>query len=566
MGLKNQTKRKIIVVGLDGATFDLIIPWIKENKLPYFKQLLDEGSFSDLTSIIPPISPAAWTSFMTGKNPGKHGIYDFIQLKPKSYQMEILNSSHIQSQTIWSILTNGGKAVGAINIPMTYPPEEVNGFIISGLGAPLGRIKKDFTFPKELEKEITDNFKDYIITCQGKNLDDYSKSILDMLDIRIKVFRYLKKVKQWDLLMIVFSATDVAQHFFWQFMGPPDDITAGEQNSQYREMILKVYQRIDGILEEIIQEMDDETLLIIMSDHGFGPAKKTFFLNTYFKQKNLLATIDNPFRRLSNQIKKKVISRTFLLLRNYAPVALRTWLIKHFKDLRDSFESYLNTGDINWKKTRAFTIGHMGNTYINLKGKFPGGIVNSGQEHEELCDKIIHDLINLKDPDTGSKIISKVHRKDKLHWGSELDKAPDLMIEWKNYEYICRVKFGISSKSVFVDGANFVLADDVPVSGQHRLNGVFIGYGSKVKKNSQINNAHITDLAPTILYYLGLAIPEDMDGRVITDIFSAEFIENNPIHHCPSQYYKGKKGELKPYDKDEEEEIKKRLESLGYLG
>ncbi|MDQ1335907.1 MAG: hypothetical protein QG552_2857, partial [Thermodesulfobacteriota bacterium] len=246
---------KVLIIGIDGATLDLIEPWAKEGKLPTFKRLLEEGAHGDLKSTFPPLTAAAWTSFMSGKNPGKHGLYDFIEPQPGSYEVRYTNARSRLTKTIWQILSDAGMKVGIINVPMTYPPEAVNGYMISGLDAP--ENSRSITFPPALYQELEETFGKVSQTVRylgylknDERRERVLKSLAEMDEHYLRLTRYLMRKHPVDVMMLVLTSTDSVQHFFWHYMDAnhphhdPADATFGSA-------ILRVYQRIDGIIEEL---------------------------------------------------------------------------------------------------------------------------------------------------------------------------------------------------------------------------------------------------------------------------------------------------------------------------
>ena len=200
---------KVLIIGLDGGTFDLIKPWVNEGKLPNITRLMHSGAHSNLQSTIPPMTFPAWNAFMTGKNPGKHGVFDFMERKNGTYELEIKNALHRKSETIWKIASNYGKRCAVIGIPVTYPPEEINGIMISGFDAPV--LDARIMYPKELFNELKEKVGEYIVSpnfsqdLREGNIDKALKALIHSIDRKADTAKYILKREIWDLFMIAFG-------------------------------------------------------------------------------------------------------------------------------------------------------------------------------------------------------------------------------------------------------------------------------------------------------------------------------------------------------------------------
>lgn len=551
------SKNRVFVIGLDGATFDLINPLVEEGSLPNIGSLLKRGCHGDLNSTIHPLTAAAWTSFMTGKNPGKHGVYDFITRVPNSYDVNLVNSHTRDRQTLWKILGNHGKKVGVINLPLNYPPEPVNGFLVSWMDAP--GTNSRYTYPQELAQELKDELGEYKITVNfNTSLDNYVKELFSLVENRAKAIDHLMTTKDWDLFCALFSATDFAQHAFWKYMDknhPQYDSVLGEK---YGSVIPDIYKRIDEKLGKILSQLTPDDTVIIMSDHGFGPLKGVVNLNNWLKTNDFLTFKDGSTAATSKLI-HTVVKQTKRLL----PVGAKDFLKRLLPDVRDKVESKLFHSYLDWSQTKVFALGAYGNLWVNLKGREPMGIVEPGKEYDEVCQQVEDGLMQLRYK--GEQVVEKVHRKEDIYTGPFLDKAPDLIIQWQDYAYHSRQRFGETEDSLFQDQQTMPMSK-LEMNGFHRMNGVFIAQGKGIKEDAQITDASIMDLAPTILHILGLPIPEDMDGTILNQIFTDDSSHLSTSEKKSSESTAAAAGdEEEIYSEDEAELVKERLRSLGYL-
>src|SRR4030042_4703055 len=277
-------KSNVLVIGLDGADWKVIEPLIEEGRLPHIASLIAQVSSGILRSTILPHSPIAWTSFSTGKNPGKHGIFYFTAPVANSYATQFLNSTFIRTKTIWEILSDYGKRVGVIDVPITYPPREVNGYMVSGI--PIPSEESIFTFPAYLHTELIREFGDFpfedFITIPFYRGDMLSalKELYRFTDHRYKVAQYLMKKMDWDFFMVVFRGTDLLQHASWRYGMEEYSSTHPKESEKFSEIMFQFYEKIDDIIGEIVNAAGDAHIFV-MSDHGFGPLKKNFFVNRW---------------------------------------------------------------------------------------------------------------------------------------------------------------------------------------------------------------------------------------------------------------------------------------------
>jgi predicted AlkP superfamily phosphohydrolase/phosphomutase len=535
---------------------------MKERKLPTLREMMEEGAWGDLESTIHPLSPQAWASFMTGKNPGKHGIFEFVQHKPNSYDLHYVNGGFVQGRKLWEVLSHAGKRVCVVNVPLTYPPNAVNGCLVAGLDAPGPR--SDFCYPPELLDELTQKFGEYKLRRNPYKAkpETYLQEILEQFDYVLKVAKYLKAKESWDLFVVVFEATDLVQHFYWHYAFPEEFGIRPPGNEILQEAIVSVYERIDQGLGELLDLCSTDETVMVMSDHGFSPCRKIFFMDKWLHEQGYLT-----YGRTDG--KAYTLTRFLhLAFQKYFPNRFKDRIISRMPRLRDQMRSYLTTATIDWPRTKAFSLGiDSTNIFINLEGRFPDGIVPRGREYEELRQKIAEQLESLTDPSTEERIVQRVFKREELYHGDCLSKAPDLLVTWKDFAYNTRRGYGgggnglLGSSLEFSDVSGY---SSLQKSGTHHVDGIFIARGPMVRNRDAFNGARIIDLAPTILYLLGESIPGDMDGRIIEDIIQDTFLLNNPIQHGVDRD-SDRKTTSAYYNESEQEYIRDKLKGLGYI-
>ncbi|MFQ6055058.1 MAG: alkaline phosphatase family protein [Methanosarcinales archaeon] len=555
-------KNRVLVIGLDGATPELVFPWAKEGKLPNIAKLIDGGASGNLASTIPPVTAPAWVSFMTGKNPGKHGIVDFILRKQGTYDttdfdtshimegsgvdLSVVNAAIIDSKKIWNILSDHNKKVGLLHVPITYPPEEVNGFMVSGLGTP--GPKSNFTYPQSLRKKLLEDFgyKIHITELDVENNEDVAiKDLHETEQKRAEVAISLMNSFEWDFFMVVFEGTDFVQHFFWKHTDPSHPAHNPEKAKKYKDAILNCYQKLDNIIGEILKNVNENTTVIIMSDHGGGSLIKKFCINKWLMYTNLLKLKKESKIGLN---KEKIKSSLIKL-------GLKSILKKIPKNIRESIpDSNYTISDFDWTATKAYSCGGWSFIYINLEGREVNGIVKQGSEYEDLRNYIIKELYNLKDPITKKNIVEKVYKREEIYHGESLDKLPDLIVITDE---------SIDCEQSIPKNDSLFVPPPIGKSGNHRKNGIVIINGKNIQKGILLENAEIIDLAPTILYIMDVPLPHDMDGKILKDAFNPNYYNSKPVlFKDPSL---DKIHSDSEWTREDEEKVKERLRGLGYI-
>jgi len=550
---------QVIVVGLDGASFDVIGPWLKTGKLPNLQKLIAEGVSGKLRSTIHPLSGPAWASFMTGKNPGKHGIFDWTRHIDGNYEASLVNSTSLCGKTLWEIVNEAGFTTGVVNVPLTYPPYAVDGYLVSGLLTPSS--KSDFVFPPHMADELHRATDGYVIHGQEWYVEGKEETCIEdtltALEKRGRAVVHLLRTHPCDLNAFVFMETDSIQHRFWKYMDP-DFPGYKPEYARHADAVLRVFRKADTILGEILAHLPKDAAVIVMSDHGAGPLYKLVFINRWLMHLGLLRLKNSRVTRFKCWlVENKVLLRGYNILNK---IGLSNLYLRIPRSRRNQVvSSFLTTDDIDWSCTKAYATGDFGQIRINLHGREPEGIVSPGKEYEELVTFITRNLYDLKDPETGERVVDKVYRKDEIYSGECLELAPDLLFVAYEYAYISSKHFGFEESELIGRSA-------YANSGSHRLDGIFIAHGRGIKHGNIIQYARIIDIVPSVLYLMGIPISEDMDGRVLTEIFDETYLIDHPVQW--QRQSKVEEGRLlgDVYSDEEVDEVHRRLEELGYLG
>jgi predicted AlkP superfamily phosphohydrolase/phosphomutase len=514
---------KVLVIGLDAATFDFIIPWVKDGSLPCLSKIMNEGVHGPLVSTIPSVTPPAWTSMFTGTNPGKHGIFHFHDVYAMPERSIVINATYRQSPVIWEILTEVGKNSVLLNVPMTYPPEPINGVIISGFLTP--RAAEDFFYPPSLQSQIVE--MNYQI---GQIFGDEShlsyKQIEKNIRNRTDMAKWLMQNHQWDFFTVVYMASDGVVH---RYPHNPDAI-------KY------VYQRLDNAIAELIDTAPSNTIVMITSDHGIGLVPKQFMINNWLNSEGLL-----KFKRKKQSTSRSLTTDLLKSVGQFGP--LRRLLHQLPLGIRKRFLKTTVPQLASIDSTRSLAWGVAATRNYALVG------LNTKQNEKEAFETLCAHLYSIRDPKTNQQVVSKVHRSTDLLSGPALKSAPQVIVEThKDYQIKCGFTYDRTAIRNFPK----------PLAA-HERNGVFLATGSGIQSENPANfKPNIWDVMPTILHILNVPPPPGLDGQVLTQIFTSgsEYALRKQL--APTQYSIQKR-KKKTLTDQEQQEVVDRLRQLGYL-
>jgi predicted AlkP superfamily phosphohydrolase/phosphomutase len=543
---------KLVIVGLDGATFDLIIPWIEAGKLKTFERFVKGGAWGELKSTLPPLTCPAWPSFMTGKNPGKFGINDFV-IREKDGE-RVVNFSDILGEPFWDTAGREGRRSIIVNVPVTYPPQIINGILLSGMMTPPG---KPFWSRDEVIKDLRRSAGNYVVdldmlTVSSLNRERSLGKLYAMMENRFKLVAHLKDHYPFDLMAVVFRAPDIVCHRLWD----------------RKDVILRVYEMIDGYLGHLVNDTDH---FFLMSDHGFRAFSKGIRINQHLYELGVLVRRKIEFKdgsfRGSTRIEKekfgaranwvqgttgvpwkmflklgmtrssvaKVLERIGLYdgVRRYFPRVLRRVLpVSRFAVDRESSRAYLDS-----RRTRGIIINR--------------NLCDSGT-YLDFRNLIRQSLLDLKDPESGARVIRNVSLREEVYQGKYAERFPDLYVEPEE-DYLLRDDFGGKIVHRFL-----------APRPNHDSMGVFAAYGPDIFAGRHIEGLEIMDVAPTALHLLNAAVPEDMDGRVVKEIFKSdsEAFTREIRYSSPVQRSGAMEASL---SREDESAVRASLKALGYM-
>ncbi len=510
---------KVVVVGLDGATFDVMRPMMEQGRLKNFSALMRSGCSSFLQTVIPANSAVAWNSFATGVNPAKHGVFDFTKRVEGTYSYTPVSSNDRKSRTIWQMASEAGLRCCVVNVPMTYPPEPINGVLISGF--PFPESKRDFAFPAGILEEISEKtgVKGFLKPSPHFMNEGEQVGLLDeLMNVtrdQGKAVAYLMGKERWDLVVTVFDATDVAGHFFWKYIDKHNPAYNESMNAKYGDLLYWAYDAIDDAFGTIRAQAGPDDTILVVSDHGFGPGYYTVYVNNWLLRSGYLKTKRTAGSRTRRALFEMGFTTglVFNIAKKTGMVSPRTYgYSKKSARLGVARSLTLSSGDIDWGRTRAYARSTGGGIFVNLVGREPQGTVHPGEEYGELVAELKSRLRELSDERTGELMFDQVMSKDEFYNGPYFGEASDIYIQNSKSRYRPFALFDFGSRRLAVM--------EQRTSGSHRAQGVLIAGGKEIVSSDSVGNAQLLDMAPTILHLLGLTIPQDADGRVLTEILA----------------------------------------------
>lgn len=484
----------IWLIGLDGASFDILDPMITEGRLPVIANLLENGASGVLRSNIAPFTPQAWASVITGKNPGKHGVFGFVREMP-GCPPEFLSSRSINGDRLWTWFGRGGLSSLVMNVPLTYPPEPLTGKMITGMMTP--SLDSLFTYPAALKDRVLSDYPDYRLDVRGGIEHSRNAAILDEIDAavaeRTKLAADLITEDRPDFLFLVFVLPDRIQHTFCRHIHPGSAFYDSKTTAKLRARIYDSYEKLDQALGRLLALAPPEANILIASDHGFAIERGAFNANDFLSGMGALT-----LRAGATGIAARAVINKF----NVA--AIKKFVPGRFMKKTLNFTKEA----IDWSKTAAYASSlQQQGIFINLLGREPHGTVPA-EQYEHWRDRIIEALNELKHPRTGQPVISS-YRREQMFTGPFVDSLPDIILDF--------LEPGLEAKETVLGGPAMSWFED-GVRGVHHRDGIFIGYGPAINAG-RFEGLVLEDIAPNILAMAGIEQPSDLDGRLRNDIF-----------------------------------------------
>ncbi|MFX1260140.1 MAG: alkaline phosphatase family protein, partial [Promethearchaeota archaeon] len=420
--------------------------------------------YGKLRSSDPPITIPAWMVMATGKKPGTLGIYGFRHRKKYAYNdFWIATSNSVKEPTIWDIIGKIGLKSIILGVPPTYPVKPLNGNLIAGFIAP--DTESNYTYPPELKEEIKEKVGNYILDANFRVEDKTAllHEIHEMTEIQFKTIKYLMKNKEWDYFHFVIIGLDRFHHAFWKYFDKEHDKYV--PGNLFESEVRNYYKYLDKEVGEILDLQDENTTIVVASDHGAKAMKGLICINMAFEELGLL------------KFKSKPKPRT-----------------------------RLDDAGIDWSKTYAWGWGgYYARIFLNVEGREPQGIIKK-ENYETMRDEIAEKIKSIKD-DSGNAMDTKVYKPEDFYSTIRGD-PPDLMVYFDNLNWR-------SAGTVGYDSMYLKENDTGPDDAVHDYHGIYIIFDPKKSIGKDLGTRNILDIAPTCLNILGVDIPKDMEGKII---------------------------------------------------
>jgi predicted AlkP superfamily phosphohydrolase/phosphomutase len=557
-------KKRVILIGLDGLSYGLFKKVKEKYNLENLDSVVEAGISGPLRSVLPYSSAPNWASITTGVNPGKHGFYSFFFPRENAYEYQFPNSKFIKTKRIWDILSSLQKRVIIVNVPATYPPGTVNGVMVTGMLTP--GISSDFAYPQSLSDEIRKDFPDYVFDTnwaafKGGDIDELIDALLNSVRKRRDLIYFLLKNYSADFIMIVYTETDRLFHSALHLLDDLHPHYNRQDADRNDHKIAEIFRTIDDSIGMIKKNYLKDGTMIIVSDHGFAPVFKKVYLNNWLAEQGYFCVKDQKDVRIKNSFKSMARSAASMLNiseKQFNRIQAHVLsILRSSKDLpllnkvgRKIVEKVDSMSYIDWDRSRAYYLQEWG-IRINLKGREPRGIVEL-HEYDRVRESIISSLKQLRDTDTGELIIKQAVKREEVCHGDSFDSAPDIFL-------------------VSADSPGYELTSDLAYDkvfapmgwkvGDHSLHGMYCLSGSNIRK-TQLTDVTVTDIVPTILHLMGIAVPDYIDGKILHDAVSAS--KQTEFEHVAGDL-KGKEKSDNDSFEDDKDAIRDRLKGLGYF-
>ena len=529
-----------VLIGLDGATFTILDHLVENGTMPFLAQFIKTGARANLLSTANPLTPPAWVSLMTGRSPGEHGVIDFIwsEERKSDHYFTLYNYRDIHCETIWELVSRQGGRISSLNFPMMSPPPAVSGAIVPGLvswkhlkmnvyppelydrmKALPGFSPKDLAWDFDLEKKAE----------RGVPVEEYEKWITFHIRREKQWFVILRDLMQKtpsDLTAMLFDGTDKISHMGWRFLDPafyPKNPTPFEQ--KIRNLCLDFFKELDGFIADICRMAGPQAHVFMASDHGFGPSTFVFRVNTWLHEQGYLTWKSmEGLDEKERQSAEKLADRHFVYL--------------------------------DWDKTTAYARTTTSNGIYIRVAREPGQTGVPPEQYEAFRDALKAKLLALKNPADGTPVVKRVLTREEAYPGSNNRQAPDLTLVMSDYSFVS------------ILNRQPVVCQRPEVEGTHYPEGIFMAHGPGIRPGTKLPLLSILDIAPCLVYSLGLDVPADFEGRVPDGLFTEAWMQQHPCKtgektKIPDSY--AVSAEQRALKGEDKEQVCRLLQALGYM-
>ena len=529
---------KTLFIGMDGCTYTVLNEMTRDLPgegvaMPFLAGLMAKGVRAKLRSTPNPLTPPAWTSIMTGKGPGEHGVFDFIRAEDKGGEVywTLYDSRDVDAEMIWSIASRAGKSIAALNFPLTAPPpKDTNGAIVPGFipakhlrrnSHPQGlfeRIKQAIPGfdPKELAWDF-DKEKQAMETLSDADMENWVRYHLPREEQWFHIAEYILANDKPDLMAVMFDGTDKIQHQAWQFLDP--NLMPAERSDLYsrvRGVCREYFGNVDRYIKRLVELVGPEAQVFFASDHGFTATVEVLRINSYLEDLGYLK-----------------------------------WAVSDGSEqaLRREASDFAN---LDWSQTVAYCRTPSSNGIYIRVAENPGDPGIQKKDYNRVRDKLIEDLKQLRNDD-GEPVIVDVLKREDWFQGAHMKDACDLTLVLRDNGFVSIRNL----KPAVVKRPN-------PI-GTHHPDGIFMAYGAGINAEGMVGKRKIVDVAPTLLHSLGLPTPSDFEGKVAATFFEESWLAQHPITIGAPTQRGGERQKSEEMDDNEKKQIIEQLQMLGYM-
>jgi predicted AlkP superfamily phosphohydrolase/phosphomutase len=564
MWTDNRNRPKTLFVGLDAACWAYVNPLLASGRLPALQRLMDTGVWGTLYSTLPALTPTAWASIITGKNPGKHGVFDMLQHIPGTYDFRPTTASVRAGTPFWRRLNDHGLRVGLVNVPFTYPPEEIDGFVVCGFGAP--ESAEDIAAPAGALRWIQNNYGSYASRGRLKDLrksmslDDLLAGEREQQFQQVQIAAGLARLFDVDVLVINLMLLDHINHY-------------AQEDGQIEQAICDT----DSDLAHLLAAFEPENVLLF-SDHGSRRVQGDFLLHQWLLDGRYISLQERPPAERQTALHSVLVQNSQHRQKTGRPEKISRRLLQGaLQSLPDSMtaslwrtvETYQSFArqfvryrqELDYGRSQLFPGStYSGNLYLNLAGREPKGFV-SPDLRAALQAELAGKLAQIMDPEEKKPLFSAVHTPQTLYHGPAAAYAPDLILDGYDSPWNAKITNpGLVNGSV----QNHYFLAQHGDAGWHSKDGIFVFAGPAFRRDPAAQHGQVMDLPATLLYQCDVPVPDDYDGQVLIDAFTADFRSQYSVRRQPGDAETALPFET-GYSEDEAADVLEHLRDLGYV-
>lgn len=498
------SRAKVIVLGLDGGTWDLLGPWMDEGFMPNLAKLVREGASGRLDPMLTPCYFPGWASAMTGNNPGKHGVFALTAPGPDGRRRFATTETN-RARKLWQILGEQGWTVGVMNLPPSYPPEQVNGYVVTDDSRPPD--DPGISYPADFYAQLDKAIGGYQIHKfnSSRDISGYLDRLTSAMKSRRDALCYMMENLDVNFYVMCFEAPERIAYGLWKYLDRREEMYSDPAAVPLREKAIKCFAVIDETFGHAMRLAGEDGYVIIFSCHGFLPLKGFFLADHFLRELGLL--------RLSqfSLVTRRIAKRLGLAAQKHQQGYECTPLAGENEEL------------IRWKDTLAFTGHHVDRAIYLLRKPDDMAASRKRRDYEKTLHTIKERLLELKD-NHGRRAVAQVLTPEEVYYGPYIGEAPDLTVIMADPSI--RIKRGIFMR------VRSCFQDVNTPWGNQAGGGILAAWGKKIHRGSTVTGASVMDIAPTILHLAGLPVPKDMDGRVLTELMKPALVPSGDAEHA----------------------------------